>query len=515
MNCGRPRRPLEAPAPAGKVNAMSTLSRRRFLGSSLSAATALSLAPVLAAAQGRKLNVLFIAVDDLRPQLGCYGDKLVKSPNIDKLAARGTVFDRAYCQQAVCSPSRTSLLTGCRPDTTKVYDLETHFRDKIPDVITLPQHFKANGYHAQSVGKVYHGGLDDKASWSVPHTQPRRPGYLVPANRQYVQQRFSEGQQKGLKGKPLQDYARGVSCEAPDAADSDYADGAIADEAIKMLGQVKDKPFFLAVGFLKPHLPFNAPKKYWDLYKREDIPLAANPFTPKDAPRVALSNWGELRAYTDIPKNGPLPDDKARELIHGYLAAVSYMDAQLGRVIDELDRLGLRDNTLIILWGDHGWKLGEHAMWCKHTNYELDTRSPMICSAPGQKAPGRKSAALTEFVDIYPTICELAGLSLPKHLEGASFAPLLDTPDRPWKSAAFSQYPRGGGIMGYAMRTGRYRYVEWRARNGSVTATELYDHQTDPHENQNIADVPENRPIVEKLAQQLKAGWQAARPATA
>ena len=492
---------------------MSTLSRRNFIGSSLSAAAAISLAPLLSAAQGgRKMNVLFIPVDDLRPQLGCYGDRLVKSPNIDKLAARGTVFERAYCQQAVCSPSRTSLMTGCRPNTTKVYDLVTHFRDHIPDTVTVAQHFKANGYHTQSVGKIYHGGFDDKASWSVPHTQPGRPGYLVPENRAYVAKMNAEGKAKGLKGLPLHNYSRGPATEAPDAPDSAYADGAIADAAIRMLGELKDKPFFLAVGFLKPHLPFNAPKKYWDLYKRDEIPLAANPFTPKDAPSVALSNWGELRSYSDIAKKGALSDDQARELIHGYLACVSYMDAQVGRVLDELDRLGLRDNTIVILWGDHGWKLGEHAMWCKHTNYEMDTRSPMICAAPGQKAPGKKSAALTEFVDIYPTLCELAGLPLPAHLEGTSFAPLLDTPDRKWKPAAFSQYPRGAGVMGYAMRTDRYRYVEWQGKQGNIVATELYDHQNDPQENQNIADRPQSRAIVEQLSRQLKAGWRGAKP---
>jgi arylsulfatase A-like enzyme len=286
-----------------------------------------------------------------------------------------------------------------------------------------------------------------------------------------------------------------------------------ADEAVRVLGEIRDRPFFLGVGFLKPHLPFIAPKRYWDLYQREKIDLADNPFAPKDAPQLAFSNWGELRNYFGMPKEGPVTEEQARTLIHGYLACVSYTDAQIGRVLDELQRLGLADNTAVVLWGDHGWKLGEHGMWCKHTNFELDAHAPMICAVPGQKAPGSKSPALTEFVDIYPSLCDACGLEKPAHLEGTSFTPLLDRPDRPWKSAAFSQYPRGGGVMGYSMRTDRYRFTRWQNKDGSAAAVELYDHQKDPKENVNVAGLPENAALVEKLTAQLQAGWKAARPA--
>jgi arylsulfatase A-like enzyme len=305
---------------------------------------------------------------------------------------------------------------------------------------------------------------------------------------------------------------RALPYECADVPDNAYADGATADEAIRVMREVKDKPFFLAVGFLKPHLPFVAPKKYWDLYKHEDIRLADNPYPPKDSPPIAWTDWGELRAYYSMPKKGPLGEEQARQLIHGYLACTSYTDAQIGRVLDELERLGLAGSTVVVLWGDHGWKLGEHGMWCKHTNYELDANAPLVCAAPGQKAPGKKSPALVEFVDIYPSLCQLCGLPLPGHLEGTGFAPLLDDPGRPWKKAAFSQYPRGK-VMGYTMRTDRYRFTRWQNPDGSQVAVELYDHQKDPKENVNIAGLPDSAPLVEQLTAQLKAGWKAARPA--
>jgi len=492
-----------------------SISRRSLLGAAVAAAVggmvhgthpAAGAAPV-----GRKRNVLFIAVDDLRNELGCYGVKGVHSPNIDRLAARGTVFDRAYCQQAVCSPSRTSLLTGCRPDTTKVYDLQTHFRQHLPDVTTLPQHFKNHAYFTRSIGKIFHGGLDDKPSWSQPSPKAGRPMYSLEENKALVARKTAAAAGKKF-ATPSARYnaTAGPAYECADVPDNTYSDGAIADAAVEMLREVKDKPFFLAVGFLKPHLPFVAPKKYWDLYRRDEIPRAANPFAPKDAPRFTLADWGELRAYEGMPKAGALTEEQARTLKHGYYACVSYMDAQVGRVLEELDRLGLRENTVIVLWGDHGWKLGEHGAWCKHSNVENDTRAPLICSAPGQKAPGRRTPGLVEFVDIYPSLCELAGLPLPSHLEGTSFAPLLDAPQRSWKKAAFSQYPRGK-VMGYSLRTDRYRFTRWLNQDGSETARELYDHQTDPQENTNIAERPENQALVEELTQQMQAGWKAVR----
>jgi arylsulfatase A-like enzyme len=303
----------------------------------------------------------------------------------------------------------------------------------------------------------------------------------------------------------------GPSYECADVPDSEYSDGAIADAAIGMLRRAKDKPFFLAVGFLKPHLPFIAPKKYWDMYRREEIPAAPNPFPPTDAPKLALTDWGELRAYEDIPRAGPLTDEKARLLKHGYYACVSYIDAQIGRLLEELGRLQLRDRTVIVLWGDHGWKLGEHGAWCKHTNFENDTHVPLICAAPGQKSPGQHTGALVEFVDIYPTLCELAGLPLPSHLEGTSFAPLLDSPEQAWKKAAFSQYPRGGQVMGYSMRTDRYRLTRWLGPDGSEVARELYDHEKDPQENENIAGCHENASLVGELTRQMQMGWKAER----
>ena len=478
----------------------------------------------LSAAYGRgqqpvsKPNVLFFAVDDLRTDIGCFGNREVKTPNIDALAMRGIVFRRAYCQQAVCSPSRTSLLTGLRPDSTKVYDLVTHFRDTVPDVVSLPQHFRESGYYTVGMGKIYHPGYDDPKSWSEPHKDGTGEGYVLPENKQ----RMAAGKAQSKTNKKGKAVAaagsRGEPFEMADVPDSAYHDGSLADMAVTKLQELKTKeqPFFLAVGFLKPHLPFNSPKKYWDLYDPAQLKLAANPFRPKDAPPYAVTDFGELRNYFGVPATGPVSDELARKLVHAYRAATSFTDVNIGRVLAELDRLGLRDNTIVVLWGDHGWKLGEHASWCKHSNMENDTNAPLILAAPGAKAAGQSTSALVEFVDIYPTLCDLAGLPLPARLQGISMRPLLDNPDRAWKSAAFSQYPRsfeGQSLMGYAMRTPRYRYVEWRVRNAKeIVAQELYDHQTDPAENQNVASLAEHKELLSKLASQLEAGWPAAKP---
>jgi arylsulfatase A-like enzyme len=262
-----------------------------------------------------------------------------------------------------------------------------------------------------------------------------------------------------------------------------------------------------------------APKKYWDLYDPAAIQLAPNPFRPKDAPSYSILPGGELRNYHGIPK-GSVGPDLARQLKHGYYAAVSYTDAQIGKVLDELDRLGLRDNTIVVLWGDHGWKLGEHDAWCKHSTVENDTNAPLILSVPGMKHAGGKTDALVEFVDIYPTLSELAGLPLPGHLEGTSFTPVLDEPARAWKTAAFSQYPRNGDgtkLMGYSMRTDRYRFTVWveRTDHSKVHATELYDHQLDPQENTNVAGLPANAALVSGLMEQWKKGWRGALPPAA
>ena len=492
------------------------INRRDFLLMIAGSAALPVLCPTISPARERlrrrrKMNVLFIAVDDLRPQLGCYGQKQVISPNIDRLAGRGLVFERTYCQQAVCAPSRVSLLSGTRPDTTKIYDLNTPLRKAMPNVLTLPEHFKNNDYETISIGKIYHHPSDDRQGWSA---EPYRAGTFPKGawkGRGYLTEEAIAQMEEYNKANP-DTKGRGPAFEAADVPDNVYPDGCNTDYAIKQLNRLRDKPFFIAMGFYKPHLPFNAPKKYWDMYKRQDIKLADNPFIPRNAPSYATTNWGELRNYYGIPKEGPCSDELARQLTHGYYACVSYIDALLGRLLDELDRLKLRDNTVIILWGDHGWKLGEHAGWCKHTNFELDTHVPMILSVPGMKTAGQRTWALTEYVDIYPTLCEVCSLPVPGHLEGRSMMPLLEDPARPWKKAAFSQYPRGK-VMGYSMRTQRFRYTEWKDRKtGKVLARELYDHRKDPQENINAATQQEYEQDVQHLAQMLKRGWRAAGP---
>ena len=316
--------------------------------------------------------------------------------------------------------------------------------------------------------------------------------------------------------------SRGPVYECADVPDNTYTDGKVADLAVKTLQEMSKQPtpFFLAVGFIKPHLPWVSPKKYWDLYDPAKIDLAPNPFAAKDAPDYAVNPAdGEIRAYKGVPAEGPMPPELARKLKQAYFAGVSYSDAQVGRVLAELDRLGLRSNTIVVLWGDHGWKLGEHNAWGKHSNVENDVNAPLILSAPGMKNTGTHTDALVEFVDIYPTLSELAGLPLPSHLEGTSFKPLLDAPKRAWKTAAFSQYPRNAGkagsgkLMGYTMRTDRYRLTVWVSDtdHSKIDATELYDHQADPQENINIAKDPANAELVKKLMAQWKQGWQGAK----
>ena len=506
---------------------MRPITRREFMATAAAAgACALITCPSTPApaAEKERLNVLMIAVDDLRPELACYGVRDIRTPNIDRLARSGVLFNRAYCQQAVCSPSRTSLLTGLRPDTTQVFDLETHFRLTIPGTVTLPEHFKNNGYHAQGLSKIYHGGLDDPQSWSVPHWAPALRQYANPETLADMEKRRQQLRAQGrrvnaqvLQSDPKTGTAlkvrtginvKGPAWEAANVPDNALIDGATAQRAVETLRQIKDKPFFLAVGFLKPHLPFVAPKKYFDMYPLETTRLAPNPQPPQDAPDIALTNWAELRGYTDIPRQGPLSDVKARELRRAYYAATSYTDAQIGKVIDELERLGLRDRTVIVLWGDHGWQLGEHGLWCKHTNFDIAARAPLIVSAP-RGSKGAKTDALAEFVDIYPTICELAGLPVPANLEGRSLAPVVRDAKRSVNTAAFSQYPRGK-VMGRSIRTDNYRYTEWAEPGKAPEAVELYDHRTDPDENVNIAAKPEHKGLVARISKMLRDGWKAA-----
>ena len=500
---------------------MRTCSRRNFL----TLAGSLSLA--MAARTPRKpgYNVLFIAIDDLKPQLACYGNRVAITPNIDKLAARGLTFTRAYCQQAVCSPSRTSLLTGLRPDTTRVYELQTHFRKILPDAVTLPEQFKNNGYLTTGFSKIFHGSLDDSRSWSVPSWKPgNSAAWGTPENEKRVQREDENLKAKGwvipTAGAKLTKEEnramRGGAWASPDVADNELGDGKTADAIVAALEKVKGESFFIGAGFLKPHLPFIAPKRYFDLYANVKFTPADNPFPPKNVPEVAMHTFGELRSYSDIPEIGPVPPEKAVELIRAYYAATSYTDAQIGKVLNALDRLGLRENTVVVLWGDHGYHLGDHGLWNKHSNFEEATHAPLIMSIPGQKNAGRKSAALTEFVDIYPTLCDVCGLPAPASLEGISFKPLFDNPERAWKKAAFSQYPHGakgvGPVMGYSMRTDRYRFTEWAVPAKDFREVELYDHKDDPQENVNLAGMPEHAATVKELTAQLHAGWKAAKP---
>jgi arylsulfatase A-like enzyme len=454
--------------------------------------------------QPGKYNVLFLPVDDLKPLLGCYGATQVKTPNIDALAKRGVIFTRAYCQQAVCGPSRASFMTGRRPDSTRVYDLVTDFRKALPNCVTLSQRFKDAGYFAVSVGKIYHPGLDDAASWSVPNTYKLGGRFFDPNLLEEAKGARKDGASEGGEAT----LVRGKSFEIVDCADDELPDGKIANHAIDLLRANKDRRFFIAAGFMRPHLPFVAPRRYYDMYPPDSIKLADNPFPPKDVPKPAMHNFGELRSYSDIPKKGPIDDAKARELIRGYYASTTFVDAQIGKVLKELDRLGLAESTIVVLWGDHGYHLGDHGLWNKHSNFEEAARAPLMIAMPGMKHSGAACDALVEFVDVYPTLCALAGISAPSDLEGRSFAPLLDDPKQPFKQAAFSQYPRGKNLMGRSMRTDRYRYTEWQDKSGKATARELYDHKTDPEENTNIAGRPENTALVEKLAAELKSSWR-------
>lgn len=433
----------------------------------------------------RRPNVLLICVDDLKPVLGCYGDQVALTPHIDQLAARGVSMTSAYCNQAVCSPSRNALLTSLRPQTLGIYDLPTNFRHSRPDAVTLGQFFQQSGYTTAALGKIFHvghGNQEDAASWSVPHWRPKAPGYALPES--------TANSRSSAQGP------RGNATEAADVPDNTYADGQIAEEAIRRLEAARqhpDQPFLLAVGFLKPHLPFVAPQRYWDLYQREQMPMPIIAVPPDGAPEYAPTNSGELRQYADIPAKGSIDIPLARRLVHGYYAAASYTDAQIGRVLQRLRELQLEQNTIVVLWGDHGWHLGDHGMWCKHTNYEQAARIPLIVAGPGLPA-GARSAALVESVDVYPTLAELAGLPQPAGVDGRSFAAALRQEPSPGRDHVIHVYPRGARI-GRAIRTPRYRLVEWKVP-GADPATaelELYDYIDDPHEDENLAS---ERPAV-------------------
>ena len=469
---------------------MMTYNRRGFLkATGLIAAGLLMPCHSLAKDANTKPNILFVAVDDLRPQLGCYGQDQIKSPNIDRLATRGTVFTRAYCQVAVCGASRARLLTGLRPTPKRFLNYRTYAEKDAPGAMTLPEEFRKNGYHCISNGKVFHHSEDTAdRSWSEPAWRPSIGGTatLHPESKAMI---------GGTKN-------RGPVFEAPDVPDNAYPDGKIADKTIDDLKRMKKegKPFFIACGFLKPHLPFYAPKKYWDMYDRKKINVADNQYRPKKAPS-SLKGSGEIHSYhnRNIKYNS---DQWHRSCRHGYYACVSYIDSQIGKVLKTLDELGLRKNTIVILWGDHGWHLGEHNFWGKHNVMHLATNSPLIVSAPGIKA-GQKCDRLVEFVDIYPSLFDLAGIAtVNKGLQGTSFKPLLSAPGRPWKKAAFSKFGPAISVI-----TDRYNYAEFT--NGEEM---LFDLENDAAENVNIAGEVEHQERVKQLSQVLADGWKRVLP---
>ncbi|WP_157638272.1 sulfatase [Flexithrix dorotheae] len=510
-----------------------------------------------------KKNILFIAIDDLRPELGCYGSEIAVTPNLDKLAGNGLLFERAYCQQAICSPSRASLMTGSRPETTTIIENYTYFRDVKPDIKTIPQYFWENGYETVYSGKIFHGKFtDEELSWS---RNPARPavnkpnfpgGYALPENQEIYKRNKAE--MKAKYGGESYGLGLGPAYECAEVEDQAYMDGYNTDVAIatlKGLAEDKDKPFFLGLGFINPHLNWVSPKKYWDLYKPEEIPLTTQESQPENGAAMGLHASFELRVRDGIPKSGNIEPKLARKLKHAYLASVSYVDAQIGRMITALEEAGLRENTIIIVWSDHGWHLGDMGVWGKATNYEIATRVPLMIWTPDMpdKNRGKSTEALVELVDIFPTLCELTGLASPKKLEGQSFAPLLENPNQKWKKAAFSQFPTPAlrewaanplsqgmreiyfgplieevegriiaqqkekwdralfenNLMGYAMRTDRYRLVVWkdrREKDAKPVFIELFDHQSDPNETTNISEKHPN--VVAKLMKQFQEGWK-------
>ena len=445
----------------------------------------------IADAESTKPNILFIAIDDLKPVLGCYGDKVAITPEMDRLAKRGTVFLNAHCQWPVCGPSRASLMTSLRPEATGVMDLKTSMRAKNSDVLTLPQHFRNKGYATAGVGKIYDPRcVDDKKtldepSWSLPFAKPKVPVKLNKAKRFAL---------------------------APDIADEELTDGLIAVKGLKLMRKLSksDEPFFLAVGFKKPHLPFVAPKKYWDLYPRDQFKLATHRSGIENASGYSVHNGKELRGYTGIPKKGDIADEIQLEAIHGYYACTSFIDAQVGLLLDELDRLDLTKNTIIVLWGDHGFHLGDHQMWGKHSTLEHAARVPMIvCPLSGTDgAVTEQTNSPVELTDIFPTLCDYASIESPKQIAGRSLVPLVDGTRQQVRGGALTVF-KSNGCTGYSYRTERYRYTQWvHNKKLKVMAQELFDYEADPLETRNLADDPTYAEICKKLAEQLRSDSQ-------
>jgi uncharacterized sulfatase len=453
------------------------------------------------AADTAKLNVLYIVADDLNNKLGCYGYLPAKTPNIDRFAAKGVRFDRAYCQFPLCNPSRSSFLTGLRPDTTKVYENATQFRQHIPNVQTLPQTFQKAGYFVARVGKLYHygvpaqigtDGLDDKPSWQQ---------VINPKGRD----KTDEGkiiQYTGRKGQ----LGAAICFLAADGTDEEQTDGMIATETIKLLEQHKSGPFFIACGFFRPHVPCVAPKKYFDMH-------------PRDAQQLPHEPEGHFKTLLDVAiavkqPNYGLDEGKVKDFLQGYHAAKTFMDAQVGRVLGALERLGLSDNTVVIFQSDHGWLLGEHGQWQKMSLFEESARVPLVIYVPKMKGNGTASPRTVELVDLHPTLADLCGLSPPGGLEGVSLKPLLENPTASWSRPAYTQVTRGTPtatgekakagsprIMGRSVRTERWRYTEW---DGGAKGAELYDHDADPHEWKNLAKDPGHPAVVREMQTLLR-----------
>lgn len=467
----------------------------------LLALLALVVSPALSAANApSQPNVLFIAYDDLKPLLGAYGCVQVKSPNIDRLAARGTVFLNAACQFPVCGPSRASIMTGLRPEATGVLDLKTKMRTVHPDIITLPQHFKRHGYATAGIGKIFDPRCvdsrqqGDAPSWTIPYAEHPKFGI--------AEVEEGKGDEEGGK-------AAVGSFDAPDEA---FPDGNIARHALAQLRELSaaKKPFFLAVGFKKPHLPFVAPKRYWDLYDRSKIDLASFQEKAKGNSGYGYWNSNEMRSYGNNPKQGRFPDELQRELIHGYLACVSWVDDLTGRLVDELDKLGLRENTIIVLWGDHGFHLGDHGLWGKHTPFEEAVRSPLLIIDPRAGGRAQRVVSPVDFIDVFPTLCDLAALPKPAQLQGVSLA--RNMTDASFAARRFSTaIYKSKGALGYSVRTGRYRYIEWiDQKSAQLVGRDLFDFKTDPEGRSNHADDPAAASVVKELSTALHAdtaGW--------
>ncbi len=458
-------------------------------------------------AAGEKLNVLFIASDDMRPQLGCYGDPVVKSPNLDALAQRGLVFRRSYVQQALCSPSRISMLSGRYPATTGIFEIGRPLRDTMPEITTMPQHFKDNGYDARSMGKIYHVGIDDDASWTVPAWHSKKPRFskeTAAAMSKYLAEAKAKGIELPKKGKGSRTAAI-PAFESIDCEDADLLDGDCAVHAVEQLREYAknpDKPFFFGVGFANPHVPWISPKKYWDLYDPASLPLAGNEFLPKDAPKFAATSGSDFRWYAGVPE-GELPESYKRQCLHGYLAAISYVDAQVGLLLQTLKETGLEKNTIVVFWSDHGYYMGEHTWWgAKHNNYEGATRNCLIISVPGQPSVGQSTEALAQSVDLAPTLTELCGLPANSGFQGKSLVPVIQDPAAVVNEAAFSWYPKSG-YLGLAMRTHDWRYVEW-TKPGAQTEIELYHMGRDPQNDGNVASNPEYGEVLKSLSAQMR-----------